>query len=105
MGFGGPIIHGLFSWNTAAHAVLQELGGSNPLNMKDFQARFASPVRPGDEVLTKMWVLEDEGKDKDGFSEVRFSMEIVGGKVCLSNGRARVKVVGRKSVKDCGSKL
>jgi hypothetical protein len=36
-------------------------------------------------------------KDKDGFEEVRFVTSIEGGKVCLSNGRASVRVVGSKS--------
>ncbi|KAF2000077.1 Thioesterase/thiol ester dehydrase-isomerase [Amniculicola lignicola CBS 123094] len=96
MGFGGPIIHGLFSWNTAAHAVLQAFGGSDPANLKEFQARFASPVKPGDKMIVEMWKLGE--KDSEGFDEVRFIVRIEGGKVCLTNGRALVKTSGgRKS--------
>ncbi|EFQ98223.1 peroxisomal dehydratase [Nannizzia gypsea CBS 118893] len=94
MGFGGVIIHGLFSWNMAAHAVLEKLGGSDPKNMKEFQARFASPVRPGDKLTTQMWKT---GKIEDGFEEVIFNTKNGQGKVVLSNGRALVKVVGAKS--------
>jgi peroxisomal enoyl-CoA hydratase 2 len=94
MGFGGAIMHGLFSWNSTAHGVLKELGGSDPANIKDFQARFASPVKPGDKLVTQMWRTGE--KDQDGFEEIRFVTAVEGGKVCLSNGRARVRVVGRR---------
>ncbi|KIW53599.1 hypothetical protein PV05_09154 [Exophiala xenobiotica] len=93
MGFGGPIMHGLFSWNTAAHALLKELGGSDPANMKEFQARFAAPVKPAQKLVTKMWRT---GDIKDGWEEVRFVTE-VNGKVVLSNGRALMKCVEGKS--------
>lgn len=95
MGFGGAIMHGLFSWNTTAHGILKTLGGSDPANIREFQARFASPVKPGDKLVTQIWRMGD--KDKDGFEEVRFVTSIEGGKVCLSNGRASVRVVGSKS--------
>lgn len=93
MGFGGPIMHGLFSWNTAAHILLKELGGSDPANMKEFQARFAAPVKPAQKLVTKIWRT---GDIKDGWEEVRFVVE-VNGKVVLSNGRALMKCVGSKS--------
>jgi peroxisomal enoyl-CoA hydratase 2 len=98
MGFGGAIMHGLFSWNNAAHALLQELGGSDPANMKEFQARFAAPVLPGVTLRTEMWRT---GEKKGEWEEVRFVTK-VGGKVVLSNGRALIKVVGRKSSKGKG---
>jgi len=94
MGFGGVIIHGLFSWNMSAHALLKAFGGSDPANMKEFQARFASPVKPGDKLVTDMWRMGEV--DGDGFEEVRFVVR-VGDKVVLSNGRALIKVVGAKS--------
>ncbi|PYH88215.1 trimethyllysine dioxygenase TmlH [Aspergillus ellipticus CBS 707.79] len=68
MGFGGIIIHGLFSWNSAAHGILRELGGSDPKNLKEFQARFASPVRPGDKLTTEIWRT---GTLLDGYEEIR----------------------------------
>lgn len=94
MGFGGVIIHGLFSWNMAAHGILKNLGGNDPKNLKEFQARFASPVIPGDKLITEMWRT---GKKEDGFEEVVFVVKNGKGKVVLSNGRALVKVVGPKS--------
>jgi peroxisomal enoyl-CoA hydratase 2 len=95
MGFGGAIMHGLFSWNSTAHGLLKELGGSDPANMKEFQARFASPVKPGDKLVTQIWRMGNA--DSQGWEEVRFVTSVEGGKVCLSNGRALMKVVGSKS--------
>ncbi|ORY14808.1 HotDog domain-containing protein [Clohesyomyces aquaticus] len=97
MGFGGPIIHGLFSWNTAAHAILQCLGTSDPKNLKEFQARFASPVKPADKLIVEMWKMG--GEDKDGFQEVRFIVKVDGGKTCLTNGRALVRCQGQAKSK------
>ena len=93
MGFGGAIMHGLYSWNSAAHALLKELGGSDPANLKEYQARFAAPVLPGQKLTTEMWKT---GEKKEGWEEVRFITK-VGDKVVLSNGRALMKCVGGKS--------
>lgn len=95
MGFGGIIIHGLFSWNSACHGILRELGGGNPDNIKEFQARFASPVRPGDKLTTEIWRMGNA--QADGFEEIRFTTKNQTGKVVLSNGRCLLKVVGQKS--------
>ena len=93
-------MHGLFSWNSAAHALLKELGGSDPANMREFQARFAAPVRPGDGLVTEAWRV---GKVDREWEEVRFVVKVVPGglksgkegKVVLSNGRAVMRVTGR----------
>jgi len=87
-------MHGLFSWNSAAHALLKEVGGSDPASMKEFQARFASPVKPGDKLITEIWRTGDVN---DGWEEIRFITRVAGGKVCLSNGRALIKPVDGKS--------
>ncbi len=97
MGFGGPIIHGLFSWNMSAHALLQALGNSKPENLKEFQARFAAPVKPADKLVTEMWRTGDV--NKDGFEEVRFIVRVEGGKTVLTNGRALVKIEGEVKAK------
>jgi acyl dehydratase len=94
MGFGGAIMHGLSSWNFAAHGLLKELGGSDPKNIYEFQARFASPVKPGDKLVTEIWRT---GEKNGEWEEIRFVTKVEGGKVCLSNGRALMKVVGSKS--------
>lgn len=96
MGFGGTIMHGLYSFNSSCHGLLQKLGGSDPNNMKEFQARFASPVRPGDKLVTQAWRT---GEMKGEWEEIRFVTSVEGGKVCLSNGRALMKVVGEATPK------
>jgi len=96
MGFGGAIMHGLSSWNFTAHGILKALGGSDPKNIREFQARFASPVKPGDKLITEIWRT---GDIKDGWEDIRFVTSVEGGKVCLSNGRALLKVVSGGSSK------
>ena len=87
-------MHGLFSWNSACHGLLKTLGGSDPANLREFQARFAAPVKPGDKVVTEAWRT---GKFKDGWEEVRFLVRVEGGKVVLSNGRALMRCTKSKS--------
>ncbi len=87
-------MHGLFSWNASCHALLQTLGSSDPANLKEFQARFAAPVKPGDKLVTEIWRT---GQFKDGWEEVRFVTRVEGGKVVLSNGRALMKCMAVKS--------
>ena len=100
MGFGGVIIHGLYFYNAAAHGLLQKLGASDPANIREFQARFASPVRPGDKTVTSAWRTGDKTTvDGQEWEEVRFVTKVAGGKVCLSNGRALMKVVGEAKSK------
>jgi peroxisomal enoyl-CoA hydratase 2 len=89
LGFGGPIIHGLLSWNESAHALLKELGGSNPSNIQEFRAKFSAPVKPGAKLIVKMWRT---GEIQDGFEEIIFVTE-VDGETVLSDGRALIKCV------------
>lgn len=91
MGFGGAIMHGLYSWNSTCLEIVRALGGSDPANVKEYQARFASPVKPGDKLVTHIWKT---GEKNGEFEEIRFITEVEGGKVCLSNGRALLKIVG-----------
>jgi len=96
MGFGGAIMHGLYSWNATAHSLLKKFGGGDPANIKEYQARFASPVKPGDKLVTQAWRT---GQKHGDFEEIRFVVKVEGGKVCLSNGRALIKVVGEAKSK------
>jgi acyl dehydratase len=59
LGYGGPIRHRLFTYNCATHAILKSIGASNPVNLKEFAARFSAPVRPGDELVANIWRLEN----------------------------------------------
>jgi peroxisomal enoyl-CoA hydratase 2 len=96
MGFGGAIMHGLYSWNVTCHSLLAEFGGGDPANIKEYQARFASPVMPGDKLVTSAWRT---GEMKGEWEEIRFVTQVDGGKVCLSNGRALMKCEGKAQSK------
>jgi peroxisomal enoyl-CoA hydratase 2 len=92
LGYGGIIIHGLFSWNVAAQVVLQHYGRSNGKALRDFEARFTSPVCPGDTLNIQLWdmglVEGSTGIDEDCcLNEIRFNIK-VGNRTVLSNGRA-----------------
>jgi peroxisomal enoyl-CoA hydratase 2 len=86
-------MHGLFTYNCAAHAVLKCVGDNNPASLQEFRARFAAPVRAGDELVTKIWKL---GEFEGQYEDVRFST-FVNGNIVLSNGRALVKPAVRSS--------
>lgn len=87
-------MHGLFSWNSTCHGLLRMLGGSDAANLREFQARFAAPVKPGDKLITEAWRT---GEFEDGWEEVRFITQVEGGKVVLSNGRALMRCTTMKS--------
>jgi len=90
MGFGGIILHGVYAYNRVAHGLLRELGGSNPANMKEFRAKFAGVVKPGDCLQTSFWRM---GPSQSGWEEVRFVTRVVnrGGGLCLSEGRTLIR--------------
>jgi peroxisomal enoyl-CoA hydratase 2 len=90
MGFGGVILHGLIAWNMTCHAILRSLCLTTKDNLKEFQARFAAPVKGNDKLIIEIWRM---GEIEEGWEEVRFITRIEGGKVCLRNGRAVVRSV------------
>lgn len=77
--------------------LLRKFGGSDPNRLKEFQARFSSPVLPGDTLVIEMWRTGNKD-DKDGFEEVLFRVTVKEtGKVVLGNGRALVKIVNEET--------
>ena len=54
-GFPTPILHGLCSYGFTGRALLHALCGSDPSRFHHIEARFASPVIPGDTLDIRIW--------------------------------------------------
>ena len=81
-GYPAPILHGLASYGTVAHAVLRTYCGYTPSALRSFSARFSAPVYPGETIRTEMW--------RDG-TRVRFRARVVERDVLvLSHGLAEL---------------
>ncbi|BGP02932.1 hypothetical protein NBRC10513v2_006659 [Rhodotorula toruloides] len=88
MGFPGVILHGLCSYGHAARAIVKNVAKGDGRRLKYMSARFTSPVLPGDELETTMWVSNDA---ESGGQRVDFVQKIKGtGKVCLGGGVALI---------------
>jgi acyl dehydratase len=58
-GFDKPILHGLCSYGFTGRALLHTLCDSDPARFKSMEARFSSPVFPGDDLTIAMWRIGD----------------------------------------------
>ncbi|KEF51081.1 uncharacterized protein A1O9_12863 [Exophiala aquamarina CBS 119918] len=87
IGLGGIIMHGLYTWNSVAHLLVQKLAGSDPSTLKEYGARMSAPVKPGMMLLTEVW---RSGNFTNGWEDIRFRTS-AGGVEVLSNGRALIK--------------
>ncbi|CAN5433077.1 3-hydroxyacyl-thioester dehydratase HtdY [soil metagenome] len=58
-GFDRPILHGLCSYGFTGRALLHTLCGSDPARFGHIEARFASPVLPGEALTVRMWSTSD----------------------------------------------
>jgi acyl dehydratase len=57
-GFERPILHGLCSYGFAAHAALKAFADGDPARFKALDARFTTPVLPGQKLLARGYVIE-----------------------------------------------
>ena len=76
-GFPKPILHGLCTYGFTGRALLHSLCGGDPAKFRHMEARFASPVLPGDALTVRMW--------NTGDGEAVFTTS-VGDKVVISAG-------------------
>ena len=83
VGFPGPILHGLCSYGIACRAIMRACAENDPARIAQFDARFSSPVYPGEAITTRIW--------RDG-NEIAFECVIAErGKTVLSNGLCRLR--------------
>ena len=54
-GFPGPILHGLCTYGFTGRALLHTYCGGRADRFRSIQARFTSPVMPGEELTVRMW--------------------------------------------------
>jgi acyl dehydratase len=54
-GFDRPILHGLCTYGFTGRALLHALCDGDPARFKGQEARFASPVMPGEALTVKIW--------------------------------------------------
>lgn len=78
-GYEHPIVHGKCTLGHAARMLLDTLAGGNHQRFQSLQLRYASPVIPGQTLVTEIWDLSSE----------EFLFQVIvkeTGKVCVSNG-------------------
>jgi|SRR5581483_3707093 len=80
-GFDTPILHGLCTYGFTGRALLSALCGNDPARFKSMEARFSSPVFPGDELTISIWVTGD--------GEAVFQTRRPGEVVVVDNGLCR----------------
>ncbi|KAK4052809.1 hypothetical protein OIV83_002096 [Microbotryomycetes sp. JL201] len=97
LGFKGAILHGLCSYGHAARALVLKVANGDGTRLKYMSARFSSPVMPGDELETSMWVSDDAAS---GGIRVDFTQKVKNtGKVCLQGGVALFAKEGSRASK------
>ncbi len=83
VGFPRPILHGLCTFGVAGHAMLKTLCDYDTARFKGMEARFSSPVYPGETLRTEMW--------KSGnVVSFRCTVPARDNIVVLNNGRAEI---------------
>ena len=83
LGFERPILHGLCTFGVACNAILRTICDYDHTLIEQFDARFSSPVTPGDTITTDMW---QDGNVISFSCTVRERDEVV-----LRNGKCTLK--------------
>lgn len=83
-GFHRPILHGLCTFGIAGHAILRGVADYRANTVRRLQARFASPVLPGETIRTDIW---DEGSGSFSFRCTALERGIV----VVNNGLAVIQ--------------
>ncbi|CEI93651.1 hypothetical protein RMCBS344292_07882 [Rhizopus microsporus] len=66
VGFPKPILHGLCTYGACGHAIIKSLANNDPYRFKSIEARFASPVFPGETVEIYMWKTPSNDAKTEG---------------------------------------
>jgi len=77
-GFPKPILHGLCTYGFTGRALLHTLCDSDPARFQSMEARFSSPVLPGEALTVHMWNTDD--------GQAVFQTRGGDGRVVLDNG-------------------
>ena len=80
-GFDRPILHGLCTYGFTGRALLSALCDNDPARFSSMEARFTSPVFPGDELTISIW--------RTGDGEAVFQTRRPGDTVVVDNGLCR----------------
>jgi acyl dehydratase len=80
-GFDRPILHGLCSYGFTGRALLHSLCDSDPARFHHIEARFASPVLPGEALTVRAWDL--------GGGEAVFTTSATDDRVVIDQGLVR----------------
>jgi len=87
-GFEKPIMHGQCTMGHVARVLLDATAGGDQKRFKSIQVRFASPVFPGETLLTEVWKVSP--------TEFIFQTKVKEtGKVCVNNGRLLLTQEGK----------
>ena len=78
-GFDRPILHGLCTYGFTGRALLHGLCDGDASRFRSMEARFSSPVYPGDELTVSMW--------RTGDGEAVFTTRTQTGQVVITEGR------------------
>ncbi len=78
-GFERPILHGLCTYAVAGRALLRKLCGNVPARLRRMDARFSSPVYPGEAIRVDIWDLGDGKACFRAFAAAR-------GQIIIDNG-------------------